>query len=163
MKILSNGKYMYEDLGDLYYNLFIELGLAVDPVNGYLYDTDSRITIRFKDKYIKASVLNIPVYAGKNDIVFEPWKNYSLMTSLFGYYIDKCTVNGDLPFNIIAQYIEDDNTKEKQRVVIRINNQNSVMDIASDFYNNIYLCYIQLVFKLSEIDVDLTNFDIVFE
>ena len=135
-----NGKIMFDDMYELYYHLFLEIGLSING-NNYLYDQDTEIPLMYKDKYIKATTFPVPIYAGRNDIVFDPSQNYNLMVSILGYYIDKES-NSDSGDNIgfIAQYIED-NDIEMQRVVVKTKSG----DYFSQFYHNI----------------DLSNFDLV--
>lgn len=128
----ANGTVGFENIWDLYYDLFSEIGLGINSQQ-YLYDQDTQTTIMFKDKYIKASINGQPVYAGRNDVVFEPNKNYTLMARLFEYYLDKCqhSDDGDLLCGYIAHYIDDDATKEKQAVVVKTQGRGLIQ---SDFY-----------------------------
>lgn len=159
MKFMPNGKMIFDDIYEMYYNLFLELGLAVNN-DGYLYDTESNIVLKFKDKYIKAAMTRTPVYPGAFDIVFDPSQNYMLMVYMMGYYIDKESSNGEDRIGFIAQYIDEDrSTDDKiQRVVVKTRNGN----IYSQYYHNIFLAYIEMVFILSgNTSLDLSNFDIV--
>ena len=56
----------------------------------------------------------------------------------------------------IAHYIDDDDEKMKQRVVVRSSTRG---DISSAYYYNIYLAYIDCIFKVAGDNVDLSNFD----
>lgn len=159
MNYLANGKVTFDDVYEMFYHLFTEIGLGISN-NQYLYDQDTGIELRFKDKYIKATVHPIEIYAGRNDIVFDPARNYNLMVTLFGYYIDKESHDPDGDkIGFIAQYIENEfasKERERQRVVVKT----SRGDIASQYYYNIYLGYIECIFILSEnFSVDLSNFD----
>ena len=49
---------VYETKEEMYYNMFLEIGLFVNQ-QGYLQDTDTNITIRYKDKFIKVSLILI--------------------------------------------------------------------------------------------------------
>ena len=142
----------------LNYNLFNEIGLSVRP-DQYVYDQDTGNVIQFKEKLLKASINGAPVYAGNRDIIFEPDKNYALMACLFGMYLDKAqhSDDGDLLQGYIAQYIDDDETREKQRVVVKTVGRG---EISSDYYYNIYLSYIDCIFKIAGYNTDLSNFDI---
>lgn len=157
----ANGTVGFENIWDLYYDLFSEIGLGINSQQ-YLYDQDTQTTIMFKDKYIKASINGQPVYAGRNDVVFEPNKNYTLMARLFEYYLDKCqhSDDGDLLCGYIAHYIDDDATKEKQAVVVKTQGRGLIQ---SDFYFNIYLAYVDCLFKIAGYNVVLKNFDIKAE
>jgi hypothetical protein len=161
MQLLSNGFKVYDSLGELYYDLFTEIGLAIGP-DQYLYDQDTRQPLVFKEKYIKASITGEPVYPGRNDIVFDPAGNYALISTLFGYYLDKAirSEDGDMVGGYIAHYIDDDDEKMKQRVVVRSSTRG---DISSAYYYNIYLAYIDCIFKVAGDNVDLSNFDSYIE
>ena len=155
MNYLPNGKMVFDDVFEMYFQLFAEIGLGINQ-NQYLYDQDNLQVLRYKDKYIKATVKPQEIYAGKTDVVFEPAKNYNLMTTLFGYFIDKETaLSGNIDYR--SQYIEDDITRTKQRLVVKTGNG----DIYSSFYFNIYLAYIECIFILSGFDVDLSNLDFI--
>lgn len=160
MNYLANGVGVFDSIGDLFYDLFIELGYGVTP-DQYLYDQDTDMPIKYMDKFIKASVDNTPVYAGKNDIVFDPAKNYNLIACIFGNFLDKCvnSEDGDILGGYIANYIEDNETRDKQRVVVKTKERGL---IESNFYYNIYLAYIDCIFKVTGTIVDLSNFDIIF-
>lgn len=164
----STGEFMFENVFDMYYDLFMELGLGIDA-NNYLYDQDSGNMIMMKDKYIKATIdPNIPIYAGRNDIVFEPDKNYGLISTLFGFYLDKCvnSDDGDQLQGYIAHFVDDKpdpnrrarNERSAQRVVVRTAGRG---DIESRYYFNIYLAYIDCIFRIAGYNVNLDNFDIV--
>lgn len=164
MNLLKNGVIQFDDTYELTYNLFNEIGLSINQ-KGYVYDQDTGIELKYKDKYIKATFNIQPIYAGKNDIIFDPAHNFNLMVTLFGYYIDKCSANGEINFR--SQYIEDmDNQKidnhkvidgkTKQRVVVQLVDGRK---IPSAFYTNLYLGFVDCIFKLSNVMVDLSNLD----
>ena len=58
---------------------------------------------------------------------------------------------------MIAQYIDDDEAREKQRVVVKTAGRG---EISSDYHYNIYLSYIDCIFKIAGYNTDLSNFDI---
>lgn len=152
---------MFKDFNDLIFNYFSEMGMSVDS-NKYLYDQDICNNITYKGKMIKASIDGIPVYAGMNDIVFDPVHNYGLVSTLFGTYLDKCqtTDDGDILGGYIAHGIEDEPNKSgKQRVCVKTVNRG---EIASNYYNNIFLAYIDCTFKIGGYMVDLTPFDVEY-
>lgn len=158
MRFINNGVMVFDDIYEAFYNLFNEIGLSLNQ-NQYLTDDDSGISIKYKDKYIKSAVTPVPVYAGKTDILFEPWKNYNLMTTLFGYFVDKQTSLGN-NIGFSAQYVEDNETRDRQRLIVKTVNG----DIVSRFYVNIFLAYFEAIFKLSGFgDVDLSNLDGVYQ
>ena len=149
----------FRDVYEMYYHLFTEIGLSIDS-NQYLFDQDTGSILQYNGLFIKATTMPTPIYAGKTDIVFDPSKNYNLMTCIFGYYIDKesNSEDGDT-IGYIAQYIDDDKNREKQRVVVRTRNHG---DICSKYYHNIYLGYIECILLLSGYaSVYLDNLDFI--
>ena len=158
MQYLTNGDMGFNDIYEMFYYLFAEIGLSINS-DQYLYDQDTMSLIKYKDKYIKATVQPVEIYAGRNDIIFDPARNLNLMVTLFGYFVNKESNNPDGDtIRFISQYTDDNETRDKQRLVIKTANG----DVASRFYQNIYLAYIECIFLLTgNFSVDLTNFDIV--
>ena len=159
MNYLLDGTVTFNDIYDLYNELFMELGLYIGP-DQYLYEQDTAMPIRLKDKFIKATINpNIPLYAGRNDILFEPNRNYSLIASLFCYYLDKCqhTDDGDILQGYIANFIDDNPEKDKQRVAVKTKGRG---EISSAYYYNIYLAYIDCIFRIAGYVPNLYNLDI---
>jgi len=149
----------FNTMPELLYDMFIEMGLSVRR-DQYLYDQDTGNILLDGEKYIKASIdPNTPLYAGRTDIIFEPAKNYQLIDRLFGFYLDKCqnSDDGDILQGYVANYIEDDNNKEKQRVSVKTLGRGI---ISSNFYYCIYLAYIDCIFRIAGYNPDLSNFDI---
>lgn len=158
MHISINGSEIFESKEELYYNLFMEMGLGV-RADQYVYDQVSGQIIQFKEKLLKASINGVPVYAGNRDVVFEPERNYGLIVCLFGMYLDRVqqSDDGDLLQGYIANYVYDNPTRDKQQVVVKTIGRG---EIASKFYYNVYLAYFECIFLISGVKVDLTNFDI---
>ena len=157
MFVTPQGKIAYNTIGELNYNLFMTIGLAINA-DQHLYDQDTMKELNFNGKYIKASINDIPVYAGRNDVVFEPSRNYKLMATLFGYYIDKETNSeeGD-KVGFISQGNEDSKDREFHRLFVDTKRYGRV---ESDWYQNGYLGFIDCIFKLDGQNIDLHNFDI---
>lgn len=153
MIILNNGAIEFGDTCEMYYNLFNEIGLGINAQQ-YLYDQDTGIVLRYKDKYLKASTTIEPIYAGKSDIVFDPSSNFNCMVTLFGYFIEKIRSTDDFPYK--AQYVEDNDDRTKQRLVVQTTNGT---EYKSEFYNNLYLGFIEVIFQISGFPVNLMNFD----
>lgn len=161
----ANGKMFFNDTMEMYYNLFLEIGLSINNEQ-YIYDQDTGIVLKFKDKRIKMSFSNT-VYGSNNDIIFDPSTNYDLMVKLFGYYIEKETSNGN-DIGYVAHFTEEeagrvfvpDGERFKQRLVIKTKNG----DIGTNYYYNLYLSYIEAIFIISgNTGYDLSNFDILPE
>ena len=153
MIFLNNGVVQFGDTTEMYYNLFNEIGLSINAQQ-YLYDQDTGITLRYKDKYMKATTSIEPIYAGKSDIIFDPANNFNCMVTLFGYFIEKITASDNFPYK--AQYVEDNPDKTKQRLVVQTIDGK---EYTSEFYNNLYLGFIEVIFQISGFPVNLNNFD----
>ena len=162
----ANGKMCYSDLREMYYDLFLEIGLSINN-DQYIYDQDSGEVLKYKDKYMKMSFSN-DVYAGRNDMVFDPVNNYNLIVLLLGYYIEKEKSVYDNDIGYIADYKEEEfkrgfyskGERFRQRVVIKTMNG----DLCTNYYYNLYLAYIEAIFILSgNTNYDLSNFDILPE
>lgn len=159
MNFTPTGKTMFDNQAEMFYHLFMEMGLSINS-SQYLYDQETGIELKYKDKFIKADVNGNVIYAGKNDIVFDPARNYNMMVTLIGYYIERETINGTANFVFIAQSVEDNADRTKQRVVVRTNRG----DIASQYYKNVYLGFIEVIFLLAENFIpDLSNLDIDYD
>ena len=154
-----DGTISYTDVFELYYNLFNTIGLSVNA-DQYLYDQDNLQILKYNDKAIKAATAPMNVYAGKNDVIFEPAVNYDMMVKLFGYWLDKEIAIGENP-NIgvyQSQYIEDHpENKLLQRFTVCFANGTKY---TSQFYNKLYLAYMELIFLIGDNQVvNLHNFD----
>lgn len=158
MRIIPPNTLIFENLNDIILNYFYEMGMSIDK-NGYLYDQDLGNNISYKGNMIKASVNGIPVYAGMNEIVFDPVHNYGLISTLFGTYLDKCqnSEDGDILGGYIAHGIEDSKMDKSQRVCVKTLNRG---EIASLYYQNVFLAYIDCTFRIAGYNVDLHPFDI---
>ena len=167
MIFLNNGKVQFNDKYERDYNLFalMELGLNNE---GYLYDQTTGTVLKYNDKFIKATVINYEIFAGKTEVLFHPEENFNLMNRLFSYFIAK--TESDMQeegndFKIIANFIDeikstDKSIPNKQRVIVRISRNGVISDIQSDFFYRTYLAYIHMIFILGNgFDVDLSNFD----
>lgn len=160
----ANGKMLFNNTKEMYYNLFLEIGLSINNEQ-FIYDQDTGIVLKYKDKRIKMSFTN-DVYGSNNDVVFDPSVNYDLMVKLFGYYIEKETQNGN-DIGYIAHFSEEEfnrafimkDERYRQRVVVKTKNG----DFKTAPYYNIYLAYIEAIFILSGNNYDLSNFDILPE
>ena len=156
-----DGSISYNDIFELYYNLFNTIGLSVNS-DQYLYDQDTGIILKYNDKAIKAATAPMNVYAGKNDIVFDPVNNYDIMVKLFGYWLDKEIAIGENPkfaAGFQSQYIEDHpEDKMLQRFTVCFADGTKY---TSHFYTKLYLAYMELIFLIGDDQVvNLSNFDV---
>lgn len=157
MFITPQGKIAFNTIAERDYNLFMIIGLGINKEQ-YLYDQDTGTILNYRGKYIKATITEMPVYAGRNDIVFDPSRNYNMMATLLGYYIDKesTSEDGDI-IGFISQGVEDTKDKEFHRLFIQTKYKGR---IESDWFHCGYLGFIDCIFKLDGQNVDLHNFDI---
>jgi hypothetical protein len=155
MQYLPNGEFQYDNVNELYYNLFLEIGLFINQ-HQYIQDTDTGIVLQYKKRYIKADLSGNPVYAGVTDVIFDPPHNYGLISTLLGYYIDKKTAEGE-DIGYTAQAVVD--TDDYHQVLVRTTHG----DVLSKPYHNVYLGYIEVIMTLGGTRVDLRNLDIVEE
>lgn len=158
MQYLPDGRVTFNDIFEMNYDLFMEMGLGLDA-DKHLYDQDTMNPIMFKDKYIKAAIDPSPIYAGRNDILFDPANNYTLMNRLFGLYLDKAqnTDDGDILGGYIAHYVDDNEERDKQCVGVKTHGRGV---ISSEYYYNVYLAYIDCIFRIAGYIPVLTQFDI---
>ena len=139
-----NGKIVFNDQPEMIYNLLSEMELFINK-EGYLCEQETGNELLYNDKHIKPATTSEEVYAGKNDVLLLPWENYNLMTRLFSYYLQKLENEGSI--RVFANFIDDlkidENSKiNKHRIVVRTNTG----DISSDYFYEIYLAYIQMIF-----------------
>ena len=155
MTILMNGTIQFNDLGELIYNLLNSIGLSINA-SGYIYDQDTKVVIQDAGRVIKASVdPNAPCYAGQGEVVFDILGNVRLMTTLFGYAMDKASVyNG---FDSVSQFIDDIPGTKETALCIKMSD-GTVKH--SGFYVNKCLKYVAAIFLIDDTMVDLKNFDI---
>lgn len=148
----------FNSIPELYFDLFNEMGFGVNAQSGYLYDQDTGNYLTYENSYIKVSMNGQQIYAGRNEIVFEPEKNYKLIDRLFGYFLDKCKndEDGDILQGLVAYYTEDDQDR-KQKLSVKTLGRG---EISSRFYWNVYLAFIEVIFAINGYAVDLSNFDI---
>ena len=158
MRFNPDGTASFDTYGDLYFHLFIEMGLSINK-DSYLFDQDSgsNMPLLFDGKSIKANTKDQPIYVGENEIAFDPTTNYSVMSKLFYFYLDKYNNSDEVLYRYLAHSIEDDPNKEKQCVCIK----HQGGKIYTHYYYNLYLAFIEMVFILNDsYSVNLSNFDI---
>lgn len=151
------GETVFDDVYELYYNLFNAIGLSINS-EGKLYDQDTNIVLLYNNHFIKATVNNTPIYAGKNDILFDPYHNYNLMVTLFGTWLDKETQYYGNNIQYLSQYIEDNKDPEdpKQRFVLKTVQGEYV----SKWYYNLWLGYAEIILAITDnVALDLSKLD----
>lgn len=161
MRFNNLGETVFDDVYELYYNLFNAIGLSINAEEK-LYDQDTQTILLYNNHFIKASTIPKAVYAGKNDVVFDPYSNYNIMVMLFGTWLDKETQYYGTNIQYLSQYIEDNRDPEnpKQRFVLKTKQGEYI----SKWYTNLWLGYAEIILAISDnIAVDLSNLDIVME
>lgn len=158
MQFNPDGSVSFSSYGDLYFHMFIEMGLSINK-DSYLFDQDSGSTnpLLFDGKSIKANTKDQPIYTNENEIAFDPTINFSVMSKLFYYFLDKYN-NGDeeAEYKYIAHSIEDNPERTKQCICIKTDKGK----IYSKYYYNLYLAFIEMIFILNQsYTVNLDNFD----
>ena len=161
MRFNNLGETVFDDVYELYYNLFNAIGLSIN-YDSKLYDQDSCKELLYNNHFIKAATTPIAIYAGKNDVIFDPYKNYNIMVMLFVYWLDKEAAMNDMNIGYLSQYIEDnkDTEDQKQRFVLKTNKGEYI----SKWYYNLWLGYAEIILAISDnIALDLSNLDIKME
>lgn len=158
----ANGRTMFSTKGELYYHILIEMGLGLDK-NNHIYDQYTGDTLSWKDKYIKCSINDQPIYAGKDEVLFTIDENFQLFMNIFSRYLDCLEDDPDSDISIVAYYIDFDEALNKSRLIVKYNKKDgsSVGNILStNFFSDTWLCYIEAVFLLNgNVTFDLSNFD----
>lgn len=156
-----DGTVSFTSIPDLQYDLFSEMGISIDRNTGYIYEQDVGTLIMLNGKYIKASMAGEPIYINKDkEVAFEPDKNYKLVSTIFGWYLDKAqrSEEGDILGGYIAHYIDDNPEKDKQRVVVKTQARG---EISSNYYYRIYLAYFDCILRIAGYNPSLQNFDVL--
>lgn len=158
MNFNLDGTVSFSSYGDLYFHMFIEMGISINK-DSYIFDQDSgkQFPLLFDGKAIKANTKDQPIYVGENEVAFDPTVNYSVMSKLFYWYLDKYAQDEESTYKYIAHSIEDNEDKTKQCICIKTDKGK----IYSKFYYNLYLAFIEMIFILNRsYQVNLDNFDI---
>lgn len=152
---------VFDSIEELNYNLLNALEFSVLP-NGMIISPLAKQPIQFGGKVIIASIdQNNIHYAGEGEIVFDVIKNLKMVVTLFGLYLDKMRVLDDR--DILSYYMDeqhDENQINHVNITVQFIDNSR---ISSNYYINKCLPYVDLMFKLAEEDVSITNFDITVE
>ena len=161
MNVLPDGTMQFADQYELIYELFNDLDLEVRP-DGIVYDTRGCTIMAFNGMNIKANINPYNIhYAGEGEIVFEPLTNVRLITTLFGWDLDRKIKEGVISFYTFSpnELVGDDEVK-RTNLTVKFNDNDS---ISSKYYHNKCLKFIEMIFILNGEQVDLYNFDIIEE
>ena len=139
---------------NLVYKLMNEIGLDIDDQNR-IYDQDTGNVINFNQKTLVYN-FHIEIRPNFNELLFDPICNRNIMVTLFSYYLKKLEMMENKYF--MAFYQLENNTTHKKAIELKANANEKIQ---SKFYANECLGYIELVFKLNNESLDLSQFDFI--
>lgn len=160
MKVIIKNREVVTFFGniyEMYKSLFDEINIGTN-MQDQLYDIDTNTVLYYNGKILKAQIdINKPIYCGDNEILFDPTKSTKMIEMLFGYALNKLQYDEDYEdIGYIAHGVDRNITTNKQAVMIRTKNG----DLYTNYYNYIYLAYIEAIFLIYGSKVNLCNFDI---
>lgn len=138
-------------MNELLYKLMNEVGLSVDDQYN-LVDQDYGTVVFLNGKVIKAARNGLEPFVSRQEVYFNPIENVKLMRMLFQYYIKKLNVFDNKYFPLFYPISND-----KGMGGFEIKNDKEIY--RSNYYNNECLRYIDLIFRMSGENVDLSSFD----
>ena len=149
--------FSYESEEELNYNILNAVGLSTLQ-NGAVIDTEIGVPIMFGGKTLKCNIDSRNIhYAGEGEVMLDIINNLKMSITLFGLLLDKTRVFEDKEiYTYYTEEMEVENGLKKTQLVVMFEDKSTV---ASDFFYNKSLAYIDTIFKLEEIDVNLDNFD----
>lgn len=155
--------FYYNDVYQLTYDLLNAMGMYALP-NGIVADSETNSIVQFSGKSVKATINPYDIkYANMDEIAFEPLTNSKLLIALLGRELDKLAEYNEHKFEAISYYQEekpDENGNRKIRMSVKWSD-NSVT--SSNYYYNKCLALIELIFVICDVDVNLSNFDVLEE
>ena len=154
--------FQYDNIEELTYNFLICIGLSVMP-NGVVIDTELSeypTTIKIGGKTIKANISPDNIhYAGEGEIMLDILSNYKMLNNLFGLFLDKKKLFDNIEvLSFFPEECTDNNGRRMSKTTIKFITNNH---ISSEYYYNRCLSLIDLVFRLSEENVNIHNFDTI--
>ena len=142
--------------------MLLEMGLGLDR-NNHLYDQTTGDILQWKDKYIKCSVDDTPIYAGKDEVIFSIDENFQLFMNIYAHFLDNLAKDEDSDIIVVAHYIDYIEDINKNRLCVKYNTKDgSVVGgiLTSNLFSDQWLCYIDSIFLLNgNVNFDLSNFD----
>lgn len=139
------------DKNELLFKLRSEIGLSIGQDFSIL-DQDYGTIVFLHGKTLKGGFNNQEPRITYNDIYFDPINNVKLMRTLFQYYVNKIRELENRYFSVFYPVFGDNGLGS-----MVIKNETEVYK--SRYYHNEALRYIDLIFKISGNDYDLSNFD----
>lgn len=155
---ITNYGVIFDDEYELTYNLLSCIGLEIKQ-DGSLYDPDLETIIHFNGKLLKANIYpNNLHYAGQGEIMFEPLSNIKQVTELLGFFINKKQNIDKMEF--MSYYSEEiDDFKTERKYTNLTIKYSSNKEQSTNYYHNPNIKFIELIFILGDMNVNLVNFD----
>ena len=140
-------------IDDLEQKLMMEIGLSVD-LEHTVTDQDFGTYLSLHGKYIKAKRNGIEPFVNRHSsIYFDPVRNVKFMRYLFQYYMTKIQKLDNRYFSVFFP------TYNQETGAGCIDIKNETESYRSKYYYNEALRYIDIIFRISGEEIDLTKFD----
>ena len=162
----SNGSQVMENVEELTYNLLNAIELSVLPT-GEIVDYSSMTRTQFGmvpasvqcgGKILKATIdPNNVKYAGESEVMLDTLGNIKQINFLLGLLLNKIQAEGEQLLSFYNQDSEDANGNR----MVSMNAKFIDREVCSNFYYNKCLATIDLIFILSDYDIDLSNFNFI--
>ena len=166
MIITKEGKTMFSTKGELYYHILVEMGLGINK-DQHVYDQLTGDLLSWRDRYIKCSIDDQPIYAGKDEVIFSIDENFQLFMNMYSHFLDTLLRDEDSNIAVVAHYVDYDETSDKNRVCVKYNSKDGQLVgemLYTSYYMDPWLCYIESVFLLNgNGGFDFSNFDHIRE
>lgn len=122
-----------------------EIGLAL-RTNYHVYDQDTMNDIQVNGKPMVFSfAIDKPFFFNeKENVLFDPFGNYTMMNQLFAYYITKGEESGELSGTPMYYQEKHDQDPDMVRLVLRAGQEVYM----SEFYHNKCLPFCDLILKM---------------
>lgn len=135
---------------DVIRELMYEVGL--DLINNTIIDQDTNVALKFDNKLLKYSYDKHININKEKEMFFNPLTNLKLAISLFTHYLSKLERIEQIYFPTFFTIKGND---KKHAVVVK----NHKISIQSNYYYNLTLAYISMIFKINDKDRDLSFLD----
>lgn len=138
-------------MDNLTYKLMCEIGLDIE--NSYIIDQDFGALVHFNGRTLRYSEEKTDINLSRNDIFFDPLNNSRLMVMVFSYYLNKLHNTENRYFYIYYPIYNNKNGTGS----VEVKSDSEIY--RSNEYISESLRYIDLIFKMSGTDIDLSMYD----
>lgn len=160
MKILPDGKTIFDDVFELTYYVLCALDFQLTP-DGKILDNNTNEILSFNGMIIKGSVNPNQInYAGQGEIELNLLDNVRMVTVIFGRYLQR-KINEGMPF--VSQFTDekvDDTDIKYSKLTVKHDTFNST---STEYYHNKCLKFLSMIFILEGDNIELRNFDSTIE